>query len=120
MAKGTASPDDMQFTVSAKLTDDHYGILTDATLDSMFHTTEFTNTITTSTDGTLSYSEDTVLIPLNLGKPFHHTDTMVLKKIAEPTPNPLAIYADKDKTGKMPDLPDIYTSPNSPMSIDFE
>ena len=42
-------------------------------------------------DGTWSYLQDTVLRVRGRDAPFHHTDRNTLRKIAEPTPNPLAL-----------------------------
>jgi hypothetical protein len=39
---------------------------------------------------TWGYDEDTDLQVLGTDAPFHHTDRHVLRKVAEPTPNPLA------------------------------
>ncbi len=46
--------------------------------------------VTINDDGTWSYDQDTVLILPGQAEPFHHTDRATLRKIGEPTPNPLA------------------------------
>ena len=51
---------------------------------------EGTAKVTVNDDGTWGYEEDTVLQIRGRDEPFHHTDRNLLKKIAEPTPNPLA------------------------------
>jgi hypothetical protein len=46
--------------------------------------------VTVHPDGGWSYEQDTVMIIRGRADPFHHTDRNTLKKIGEPTPNPLA------------------------------
>jgi hypothetical protein len=42
-----------------------------------------------------SYEQDTLLIIPGQSEPFHHTDRNRLRKIAEPTPNPTALVAQR-------------------------
>ena len=50
-------------------------------------------TVTVHEDGRWSYEEDAVLQVHGRPEPFHHTDRNTLAKVAEPTPNPLALEA---------------------------
>ena len=58
-------------------------------LEQAFRTDSFLMRVTINPDGSWSYFEDTLLM-LRGTEPFHHTDENTLRKIAEPTPNPLA------------------------------
>jgi hypothetical protein len=51
---------------------------------------EYRIQVTINSDGTWAYDEDTVLMVRGQNELFHHTDSNVLTKIGEPTPNPLA------------------------------
>jgi hypothetical protein len=62
-------------------------------LDYAFRTVEFRIKVSIEADGTWAYDEDTVMMIRGRPEPFHHTDRNVLAKIAEPTPNPLAVAA---------------------------
>ena len=64
-------------------------------LDYAFRTVEFRIKVSMEADGTWAYDEDTVMMIRGRTEPFHHTDRNVLTKIAEPTPNPLAMAAAK-------------------------
>lgn len=90
MAVGHASADAKSFTLEAKRGTTEYGICSNPFLEHAFRTDSFTITVTINDDGTWSYDEDTVLIIKGQDEPFHHRDTNKLKKLAEPTPNPLA------------------------------
>jgi len=56
-----------------------------------FKTIAFKINVTFNPDGTWTYEEDTVLQIQGQSDLFHHTDKNILTKIAEPTPNPLAL-----------------------------
>jgi hypothetical protein len=90
MAAGPAEPDAIQFTVSAKLGSDIYGILSNPFLDRAFKTVEFTIKVTANQDGTWSYEETTLLQIPGRDDVFNHIDRNTLTRVAEPTPNPLA------------------------------
>lgn len=89
LAVGHAAPDARTFEVSAERGRTDYGICSTTFLEQAFRTESFRMKVTINPDGTWSYFEDTVLM-VHGKEPFHHTDENTLRKIAEPTPNPLA------------------------------
>lgn len=92
MAVGTVESDDAKrFTLTAKVGDPHAGIVTDAFLDRAFHTSTWEITFRVAPDGTWAYKEVTVLHVEGEDAPFDHTDSSLLTRIAEPTPNPLML-----------------------------
>ena len=90
MASGTAAADARRFELHATQGLSTWGICSAPFLEYAFKTTAFTIKVTVNDDGTWGYEEDTVLMIRGQAEPFHHTDRNLLKKIAEPTPNPLA------------------------------
>ncbi len=88
MAHGTAEPDARSWTVRAELGSPTAGILSAPFLDAHFKTLSYELTITVNPDGTIGYTQDTVLqIP---GRdPFHHTDANRWRRVGAPLPNPL-------------------------------
>jgi hypothetical protein len=90
MASGQSAADATQFSVRALEADPCFGIRSNPFLQRAFRTIEFRMDITVHADGTWSYEEDTVLLIQGQREPFHHTDRNTLRKVAEPTPNPLA------------------------------
>ena len=90
LAGGTAEPDATTFSVSARLGDPHFGIVTNPFLDYAFHTLSFDMTVTVNSPDEWSYEEDTVLEVRGTSGPFHHTDHNTLSRLAPPVPNPLA------------------------------
>ena len=78
------------FTLEAERGSTVYGICSNPFLERAFTTVSFRITVTVHADGTWSYDEDTVLQLPDRDEPFHHTDVHVLRKVGEPTPNPLA------------------------------
>jgi hypothetical protein len=93
MAVGRADANAKSFRVEALRGSETNGIVSNPFLEHAFKTTQFTMDVTIHPDGTWSYEEDTVLIIPGVEGPFHHTDKNTLTKIAEPTPNPLAMSA---------------------------
>ena len=91
MAMGTAAADAKSFELVAELGSQTNGICSNPFLDKAFKTVKFRIEVTINDDGTWSYNEDTVMDVHGKDEPFHHTDTHTLKKIGEPTPNPLAL-----------------------------
>lgn len=90
MASGKAKADAKVFELTATHVDQHFGIRSAPFLDHAFKTVEFKIIVRVNDDGTWGYEEDTVLKIIGQDELFHHTDRNLLKKIAEPTPNPLA------------------------------
>jgi hypothetical protein len=90
MASGTAAAGAAEFELVAKRGLHTWGICSVPFLDHAFRTVEFRIRVTIHPDGSWSYDEDTVLEIRGLAEPFHHTDRNRLRKIAEPTRNPLA------------------------------
>ncbi len=91
MASGKAAKDAKEFELVATGGDANFGVLSNPFLDYGFRTIEYRIKISAHADGTWSYDEDTVLMIRGRSEPFHHRDRSVLFKIAEPTPNPLAL-----------------------------
>lgn len=93
LAAGPAEPDATEFTVTADVGSEIYGICSNPFLAHAFRTVHFRMTVTVSPDGTWSYDEDTVLQVLGRDELFHHTDRNTLRRLGAPTPNPLAAAA---------------------------
>ena len=91
MATGKADADAKEFELVATHDSGNFGIRSSPFLDYAFKTIEFKIKVTINPDGTWSYDEDTVLMIKGKVEPFHHRDRNTLSKIAEPTPNPLAL-----------------------------
>jgi hypothetical protein len=90
LASGPAAADDRRFTLRAELGSNTYGICSNPFLDLNFRSTAFEITVEVHDDGTWSYDETTTLVIPGRAEPFAHIDRHVLRKVAEPTPNPLA------------------------------
>ncbi|HVN51683.1 MAG TPA: heme-binding beta-barrel domain-containing protein [Acidimicrobiales bacterium] len=91
LAAGPAAPDATEFEVSAELGSPTYGIVSNPFLDAAFQTVSFQMRVTVNGDGTWSYEEHTVLrIPDRDGL-VDHVDRNTLRRIGEPTPNPVAV-----------------------------
>ena len=91
MAQGKANHDDLSFTVEAVRGSLTNGIISNAFLEYGFRTERFAMTVTTHTDGTWSYKQDTLLKVLGQEQPFHHTDRNILTRIGPPAPNPTSV-----------------------------
>jgi hypothetical protein len=90
---GKASPDAKSFELVAQSGSTVNGICSNPFLGYAFETTEFRIRVTVNPDGTWSYEEETILMVRGRPEPFHHTDRNTLRRIAEPTPNPMALAA---------------------------
>ena len=90
LASGLVAADATTFTLHAERGQTAYGICSNPFLEHAFTTLSFRVTVTVNPDGTWEYDEDTVLQVLDRDEPFHHTDRHVLRKVGDPTPNPLA------------------------------
>jgi hypothetical protein len=90
LASGTCAPDATAFEVSAERGATTYGIASNPFLDQNFTTTHFRMTVTVNPDDTWSYDQNTRLVLPDRDEPFDHTDRNTLRRVAPPTPNPLA------------------------------
>ena len=97
MAIGHSAADARKFTLHALRGSTTNGIVSNPFLEYGFRTESYTITVTINADGTWSYEQDTVLIIPGQAAPFHHTDRNTLRKIGQPTPNPTAQAAAKDR-----------------------
>jgi hypothetical protein len=97
MLAGRADADAKKFRVQAVRGSLTNGIVSGPFLEYAFRTESCTVDVTINDDGTWSYEQDTVLIVRGQPEPFHHTDRNTLRKIGEPTPNPTALAAPKER-----------------------
>jgi hypothetical protein len=93
LAAGTAEPDAKDFEVSATLGSEVDGILSNPFLDRSFKTVSFRIRVTVHDDGTWSYEEHTSMRLPDRDSLVDHVDRNTLRRIGEPTPNPLAAAA---------------------------
>ena len=93
LAGGVAKPDGSGLVVSARRGETEYGIVSTAFLEYAFRTDSYTLDVTFNADGSWSYISDTMLSVRGQPEPFRHRDRNTLIKVAEPTPNPLALIA---------------------------
>jgi hypothetical protein len=93
MAAGQARRDARAFEVVSVAGSPAWGICSNPFLLQSFKTEEFRMKVTVHDDGTWTYEQDTVLRIRGRAEPFHHTDRNTLRRIAAPTPNPLALAA---------------------------
>jgi len=90
LAGGTAAADATSFTVSARLGDPNFGIVTSPFLDYAFHTVSFDMTVTVDGADEWSYEQTTVLEVRGTSGPFPHTDHNTLTRVGPPALNPMA------------------------------
>jgi hypothetical protein len=90
LASGAAEPDAREFEVTATLGEEVYGILSNPFLDRAFRTMSFRMRVTVNGDGSWSYEQHTMLRVPGRAELVDHVDRNTLRRIAEPTPNPLA------------------------------
>jgi len=93
MAAGYAAPDATRLELVARRGETDYGICSTTFLEKAFRTDSYRIEITFNPDGSWSYVQDTMLVVH--GKPFQHRDVNTLVKVAEPTPNPLMLLANR-------------------------
>jgi hypothetical protein len=91
LAGGKANPDGTGLVVSARRGETEYGIASTAFLEYAFRTDSYDLAVTFNADGSWSYVSDTMLSVRGQAEPFRHRDRNTLVKVAEPTPNPLAL-----------------------------
>jgi len=99
MAVGRAAADARSFRLEAVRGSETNGIVSNPFLEYAFKTMSYTITVTIHPDGTWSYEQTTMLIIPGQAEPFRHTDRNTLRKIGEPTPNPTAQAAAKERKG---------------------
>jgi hypothetical protein len=90
MAVGHATSSAKKFRLEAVRGSETNGIVSNPFLLHAFKTLQVTIEVTIHPGGTWSYEQDTVMVIPGAPKAFHHTDRNTLRKIGEPTPNPLA------------------------------
>jgi hypothetical protein len=91
LAFGQAAADAASFEVTATRGTTENGICSTPFLEAAFRTDSFKMQVKVDlANDTWSYFEDTVLMIRGRTEPYHHTDRNTLKRIAQPTPNPLA------------------------------
>ena len=90
MMVGHAAADATKFRLEAVRGSETHGIVSNPFLEHAFKTLRVTIDVTIHPGGTWSYAQDTVLLIRGAPEPFHHTNRNTLRKIGEPTPNPLA------------------------------
>ena len=88
---GRAEPDATEFEVSAALGAEGYGILSNPFLDRRSAPSAFRIRVTVHDDGTWSYEEHTMMRVPGRAELVDHVDRNTLRRIGEPTPNPLAV-----------------------------
>lgn len=93
MAGGKAAPDADTFELVATLGSATYCICSNPFLDRAFKTTEFRVQVGFNADVSWWYDETHTMQIEGQAAPFRHHDYNVLTKVAEPTPNPLALAA---------------------------
>jgi hypothetical protein len=91
MAVGHAAASATTFKLEAVRGSETNGIVSNPFLEHAFRTLSVAIEVTTQSGGTWSYKQDTVMAIPGAAKPFHHTNRNTLRKIGEPTPNPLAL-----------------------------
>ena len=91
LAAGHASADATSLVVSATRGETEYGICSTAFLEYAFRTDSYRLEVSFNADGSWSYISDTTLIVRGRSEPFLHRDRNTMKKVAEPTPNPLML-----------------------------
>lgn len=96
MAVGQATADARTFSLEAVRGSETNGIISNPFLEQAFRTVSYRIDVTVHDDGTWSYHQDTQLVISGQAEPFQHTDHDRLRKIAEPTPNPLALAMTAD------------------------
>jgi hypothetical protein len=93
MAIGKAAADATSFELFARRGSEVNGICSNPFLEYAFRTTEYRIRVSINTNRTWSYEQDTTLLLPDRPEPFRHVDRNTLTRIAEATPNPLALAA---------------------------
>jgi hypothetical protein len=91
IAAGHASPAATELVLTAQRGQTEYGICSTSFLEYAFRTESYRIEVVFNPDGSWSYVLDTMLVVRGREEPFLHRDRNTLKKVAEPTPNPLLL-----------------------------
>ena len=95
LALGPASADAREFELTSTVGSEVNGIVSNPFLLRGFRTTSYRIAVSIEADGSWSYESEGVLeIPGRA--PFAHIDRNTLRRVAPPTPNPLAVRVDAD------------------------
>jgi hypothetical protein len=103
MAVGNAAAGAKSFRLEAVRGSETNGIVSNPFLERAFKTLRVTIEVTFHPNGTWSYAQDTVMAVAGAKDPFHHTNRNTLRKIGDPTPNPLAAQG-ANRTAQAPGL----------------
>ena len=93
IASGQATADADRLVLTAERGQTEYGICSTAFLEYAFRTDRYRIEVVFNPDGSWRYVSDTTLQVHGRPEPFAHRDHNTLIKVAEPTPNPLALIA---------------------------
>jgi hypothetical protein len=99
IAAGHARADATELVLSAQRGQTEYGICSTSFLEYAFRTDSYRIEVVFNPDGSWSYVLDTVLQVHGREEPFLHRDRNTLVKVAEPTPNPLALLRARARPG---------------------
>ena len=99
IAAGHARADATELVLSAQRGQTEYGICSTSFLEYAFRTDSYRIEVVFNPDGSWSYVLDTVLQVRGREEPFLHRDRNTLVKVAEPTPNPLALLRARARPG---------------------
>jgi len=91
IAAGHATADATELVLTATRGQTEYGICSTTFLEYAFRTDSYRIEVVFNPDGSWSYVLDTLLMVRGREEPFLHRDRNTLVKVAEPTPNPLAL-----------------------------
>jgi hypothetical protein len=100
IASGHAAPDATELVLTAQRGQTGYGICSTAFLEYAFRTDSYRIEVVFNPDGSWSYVLDTMLQVHGRAEPFLHRDRNTLVKVAEPTPNPLALLRARQAAGR--------------------
>lgn len=99
LAGGMAKPDDTSIFVEARRGDTRFGICSTTFLEEAFRTDYYRIDITFHDDDSWSYETRTDLALRGKTPPFNHRDTNTLRRVAQPTANPLVGLLKNGKAG---------------------
>jgi hypothetical protein len=91
LAAGRATAEADRLVLTAERGQTEYGICSTTFLEYAFRTDSYRIELVFNSDGSWSYVQDTMLKVRGRAEMFQHRDRNTLVKVAEPTPNPLAL-----------------------------